>query len=87
LPIGVPGHRPRNTGRVAETDLTTSRNLNLQSPPQSPLSSGAMTPEEVHHQRNDRYYQQKVNQSTRNVECEKSEHPHDQQNKKQCQKH
>jgi hypothetical protein len=86
--MGVSGQRPRNTGRVAETDISKSRNLNLPvAAAQSPLSSGAMTPEEVNQQRYNRYYQQKVNQSARNMECEKSEEPHHQQNKKQCQKH
>jgi hypothetical protein len=47
------------------------------------LSSRATTPEEVRHQRNNRYYQQKVNQPTGNVEREKSQQPHYKQNNKQ----
>jgi hypothetical protein len=46
----------RNTERVGGTEITTSQNLNLQSPPQSPLSGVATALEKVHQQRNGRYY-------------------------------
>ena len=46
-----------------------------------------MTPEEVQHQRNRRYDQQQVNQTTGNVEREQSQQPHYQQNNKQREKH
>jgi hypothetical protein len=46
------------------------------------LSSRATAPEEVHHQRNHRYDQQKVNQPTGHVEREKSQQPQYQQNNK-----
>jgi hypothetical protein len=39
------------------------------------FSSRATAPEEVHDQRNDGDYQQKVNQPTGNVEREKSQQP------------
>jgi hypothetical protein len=51
------------------------------------LPSGATAPEEVHHQSNHRYDQQKVNQPAGNVEREKSQQPQHQQNNKQPQKH
>jgi hypothetical protein len=47
------------------------------------LSSRAMTPEEMHHQRNHSHNQQKVNQRTGNVEREKSQEPHYKQNNEQ----
>jgi hypothetical protein len=47
------------------------------------FSSHATTPEEVDHQRNRRDDQQKVNEPTGNVECEKPQQPQNQQNKKQ----
>jgi Sec-independent protein translocase protein TatA len=48
-----------------------------------PRSSRGVAPEEVHHQRNQRDYQQKVDQPTGNVEREKSQQPHYEQNGKQ----
>jgi hypothetical protein len=48
------------------------------------LSSGdATTPDEVKHQGNHCYYQQKVNQPTGNMERKKAQHPHHKQNHKQ----
>jgi hypothetical protein len=47
------------------------------------FSSRAVAPEEMHNQRNHRYYQQKVNQPTGDVEREESQQPHYQQNNKQ----
>ena len=46
-----------------------------QPPNESLPSSRATAPEEVHDQRNDGDYQQKVNQPTGNVEREKSQQP------------
>jgi hypothetical protein len=50
-------------------------------------SSRASTPEEVRHQGNDGYDQQKVNQPTGHVEREKSQQPHYKQDHKQRQEH
>jgi hypothetical protein len=51
--------------------------------PSGALFSGRATaPEEVHHQRNHRYDQQKVNQTAGDVEREKSQQPHYKQNSK-----
>jgi hypothetical protein len=49
--------------------------------------SGRATPEEVQHQRDQRYDQQEVNQPTGNVEREESQHPHYKQDNKQRYKH
>jgi hypothetical protein len=51
------------------------------------LSGRATAPEEVHHQRNHRDYQQKVNQPTGNVEREKSQQPQYKQNNEQRHEH
>jgi hypothetical protein len=54
-----------------------------QRPNMALLLSRATTPEEVHHQRNHRYDQQKVNQPAGNVECEESQQPQYKQHSKQ----
>ena len=49
--------------------------ISSQPPNEALPSSRATAPEEVHDQRNDGDYQQKVNQPTGNVEREKSQQP------------
>jgi hypothetical protein len=58
-----------------------------QRPTAAAPSSRATTTEEVHNQRNQRYYQQKVNQPAGNVEREKPHQPHYQQNNEKHKKH
>jgi len=50
-------------------------------------SGYATSPEQVQHQRNQSYDQQKMNQPAGNVERQKSHQPHYKQNDKQCEIH